>query len=434
MPLVCLGISHHEAPAEVRERHAFPADHMAEALVALRDYELVREAAMLSTCNRLEIYAEITEAEPGVRQLKEFLVNFRHSDLTYDLDPYLYALHDAAAIEHLMRVATGLDSMLIGENEILGQVKEAYFQAQRARSLGKTLHRLFRDAINAGKSARSTTTIGNESVSIATAAITEARQHLGALSGKNIVLVGAGKMAQTAAKRLKLEGARSIVIINRTPERGLELVERLGVGSAVGLPEMPAALRDADLVICSTGALHFVITPALIAEAMSGRSHRPLFLIDIAVPRDVDPAVTKIPGVFLTDIDKLSETIDVTLEHRQQAIPLVQQIIDAHVMHFQHWFRSNATVPTVASLTRKAEALRESELDRLFARCPELDKRQRTLVTGLTLRLVSKLLHPAISSLQEVGTSAAESIERARLISEIFAFSEANREATPPSP
>jgi glutamyl-tRNA reductase len=424
MPLVCLGISHHEAPAEVRERHAFPPDHMSEALVALRDYELVREAAMLSTCNRLEIYAEVAEADQGVRQLKEFLVNFRHSDLPYDLEPYLYALHDEAAIAHVMRVATGLDSMLIGDNEILGQVKEAYFQAQRARSLGKTLHRLFRDAINAGKAARSSTTIGNESVSVATAAITEARQHLGVLAGKNIVLLGAGKMAQTAAKRLKLEGAHSIVIVNRTPERGLELVDRLGVGKAFGLPELPATLSDADLVICSTGAMHFVLTPAIVGAAMAGREHRPLFLIDIAVPRDVDPAVTAIPGVILTDIDKLSETIDITLEHRQRAIPLVEQIIDAHVMHFQHWFRSNATVPTVASLSRKAEAMREAELDRLFARCPELDKRQRTLVTGLTLRIVSKLLHPAISSLQEAGASAAESIERARLINQIFEFSE----------
>ena len=166
---------------------------MSEALVALRDYDTVREAAMLSTCNRLEIYAEIDDIERGALQLKEFLINFRHSDLSYDLEPYLYRLFDSAAIEHLMRVATGLDSMLIGENEILGQVKEAYTQAQHARSLGKTLHRLFRDALNAGKAARSTTTIGNESVSIATVAITMAKQHIGPLNGKNIVLVGAAR-------------------------------------------------------------------------------------------------------------------------------------------------------------------------------------------------------------------------------------------------
>jgi glutamyl-tRNA reductase len=423
MPLVCLGLSHHEAPAEVRERHAFPPERMAEALEALHDYDCVREAAMLSTCNRLEIYADLNDAERGVAQLKEFLVNFRHSDLPYDLDPYLYTLYETAAIEHMMRVSTGLDSMLIGEAEILHQVKEAYFQAQRAHAVGKTLHRLFREAINAGKAARSTTTIGNESVSIATVAITLAKQHLGSLAGKNIVLIGAGKMGRTAAKRLALEGAQGFVIVNRTLERAAEIVAGLGMGTAVSLDGLEPALRDADIVISSTGALHFVLTPDMIATAMAGRSERPLFLIDIAVPRDVDPAVTAIPGVFLTDIDRLTETIDVTLEHRQQAIPLVEQIIDAHVMQFEHWHHSNATVTIVASLARKAEALREAELERLFARCPEMNQRERTLVTGLSRRIVSKLLHPAISSIR-AGDAAqlADSIARAQMIEQIFAL------------
>ncbi len=419
MPLVCLGISHHEAPAEVRERHAFPPDHMAEALVALRDYDTVLEAAMLSTCNRLEIYANLTDAELGIRQLKEFLVNFRHSDVAYDLEPYLYTLVETTAVDHLMHVATGLDSMLIGEAEILGQVKEAYHQAQRAQSLGKTLHRLFRDAINAGKNARSSTGIGNESVSIATVAVTLAKQHVGPLQGKNIVLVGAGKMGRTAAKRLKLEGAQGLVIVNRNLDRARELVANLGIGEAAGLPSLIDALRGADIVISSTGAAHFVLTQELIGEAMRYRRERPLFLIDIAMPRDVDPAVAHIPGTIVTDIDKLKETVDVTLEHRQAAIPLVEQIIEAHVTQFEHWYRACRTLPVVASLTRKADALREAELDRLFARCPELDKRQRTLVTGLALRIVSKLLHPAISSMRD------GSLDRARLLDEIFALSQA---------
>jgi glutamyl-tRNA reductase len=332
-------------------------------------------------------------------------------------------LYETAAIEHMMRVSTGLDSMLIGEAEILHQVKEAYFQAQRARAVGKTLHRLFREAINAGKAARSTTTIGNESVSIATVAITLAKQHLGSLAGKNIVLIGAGKMGRTAAKRLALEGAQGFVIVNRTLERAAEIVAGLGMGTAVSLDGLEPALRDADIVISSTGALHFVLTPDMIATAMAGRSERPLFLIDIAVPRDVDPAVTAIPGVFLTDIDRLTETIDVTLEHRQQAIPLVEQIIDAHVMQFEHWHHSNATVTIVASLARKAEALREAELERLFARCPELNQRERTLVTGLSRRIVSKLLHPAISSIR-AGDAAqlADSVARAQMIEQIFAL------------
>jgi glutamyl-tRNA reductase len=426
MSLVCLGISHHEAPAEVRERHAFPAERMAEALVALRDYDSVLEAAMLSTCNRLEIYAEVEDPDRGVAQLKEFLVNFRHSDVPFDLEPYLYTLHQNDAIVHMMRVATGLDSMLIGEAEILGQVKEAYFQAQRANAVGKTLHRLFREAINAGKAARSTTCIGNESVSIATLAITLAREHVGELAGKNILLIGAGKMARTAAKRLKLEGAHAVVILNRTLERAAEIVHEIGTGTPADLSSLDAALATADIVISSTGALHFVVTPEHVSAAMSGRPDRPLFLVDIAVPRDIDPAVTETKNVRLTDIDRLSETIDVTLEHRQQAIPLVEQIIEAHVMQFEFWYRSNATENTVSSLARKAEAMRDLELERLFARCPTLDKRQRMLVTGLSRRIVSKLLHPAIVSMR--GTTEellAESVARAHLIEEIFALTEA---------
>ena len=435
MPLVCLGISHHAAPAEVRERHAFPPERMCEALIALRDYDTVREAAMLSTCNRLEIYAELSDTERGMAQLKEFLINFRHSDLHYDLEPFLYRLYETAATEHLMRVATGLDSMLIGEAEILGQVKEAYHQAQQARSLGKILHRLFREAINAGKAARSTTTIGNESVSIATVAITMAKQHLGSLVGKKIVLVGAGKMSRTAAMRLKLEGADGLVVINRTPERAQQLVASLGIGTAVPLTGLVDAIHDADIVISSTGAMTFVLTPERIAAAMDGRAERPLFLIDIAVPRDVDPAVTLIPNVFLTDIDQLSETVDITLEHRQQAIPFVEQIIDAHVMQFDHWYHSTAaTLGVVASLARKAEMLREAEISRLFHRCPELDERQRMLVTGLSMRIISKLLHPAISSIRVSDTDhLPAALVRAQLIDQIFALSglEAAPEAEP---
>src|SRR5579884_3531263 len=215
MPLVCLGLSHHTAPVEVRERHAFPAHRMGEALIALRDYEAVREALMLQTCGRLEIYAELEDYEVGVGQLKSFLGNFRHGDVS-DMDSYMYTLLGTQAIEHLFRVATGLDSMLIGEAEILGQVKDAYIQAQKARSLGKTLHALFREALKAGKTARSQTAIGNECVSIAGAAVSYAKQHLGDLSQLCVLVIGAGKMGSLAAKRMKLAGASRMFVANRS--------------------------------------------------------------------------------------------------------------------------------------------------------------------------------------------------------------------------
>jgi len=421
VPLVCLGLSHHTAPAEVRERHAFPAARVAEALIALRDYEAVREAALISTCNRLEIYAELEDEGLGVLQLKEFLGNFRHSGIAYDIDPYLYVLHGSAAIEHLFRVSTGLDSMLIGDAEVLGQVKDAYRQARRARSLGKTLHRVFHEALSAGKAARSQTAIGTESVSVATAAIAMAKQHVGSLQGKNVLVIGAGKMGQTAAKRLKLEGAAELIVANRTHERARSLVRSLGVGQAIELDSLVDALKLADVVITSTGASHFVITPGKVAEAMIARPGRPIFLIDVAVPRDVDPAVARIPGVGLVDIDKMGESIDLTIEHRRAAIPRVEAIVQEHLTGFDDWYRSRATIPVISSLSRKAEAIRSAEVERLVARCPGLSDRDRALIAGMSLTIVSRLLHSVIVKIRDHAAGPeAELRAKAQMVDELF--------------
>jgi glutamyl-tRNA reductase len=394
---------------------------MSEALIALNDYEAIREAAMVSTCGRLEIYTELHELEAGIAQLKAFLGNFRHGSLGYDIDPYLYTLIGTAATEHLFRVTTGLDSMLIGEAEILGQVKEAYNQAQHARSIGPVLHKLFRDALNAGKAARAQTAIGGESVSIATAAIEMAKEHVGGLRGKKILLIGAGKMGQTAAKRLKLEGAETIVVMNRTHQRARDLVQRLGVGETAELPSLAEELAKADIVITSTGASHFVLSAGTVAEAMIVRPMQPLFIIDIAVPRDVDPVAARIPGVKVTDVDQLGAAIDVTIEHRREAVPLVEEIIGEHVAGFAAWYEARMTVPVIATLAQKAEAIRESETDRLFARCPEFSDREKMLVTGMSLRVVSRLLHTVIAKIREKSTtSEAAALAHVRLVDELF--------------
>ncbi|HZZ65662.1 MAG TPA: glutamyl-tRNA reductase, partial [Candidatus Baltobacteraceae bacterium] len=271
MPLVCLGLSHHTAPVEVRERHAFPPSRMEAALVALRDYQAVREAVMLQTCGRLEIYADVSDYEAGVGELKSFLLNFRHGMVAYDLESYLYTLLGRQAVDHLFRVSTGLDSMLIGEAEILGQVKDAFIAAQDARSLGKTLHRLFRDAMSAGKAARTQTQIGDESASIATAAIDVARRRFPALDDRNVVIIGAGKMARTAAKRLRAEGAHNLVVTSRTMKHAQDVVGEVGFGHAVELPGMRDALASADIVVTSTGSSQFILTPEIVQPAMARR-------------------------------------------------------------------------------------------------------------------------------------------------------------------
>ncbi len=421
MPLVCLGLSHHTAPVDVRERHAFPPQKMGEALIALRDYQAVREALMLQTCGRLEIYAELEDYEAGVGQLKSFLSNFRHGDVS-DMESYMYTLLGTQAIDHLFRVSTGIDSMLIGEAEILGQVKDAYVQAQRAHSLGKTLHTLFREALEAGKAARTQTAISGDSVSLATAAVLFAKQHVGTLCGKHVLVIGAGKMGAIAARRMKAEGADDIVLLNRSHKRAQRVADELGeVARVAEMPGLVNALRDADVVVTSTGASHFILTPGNVAEAMRARPERPLFIVDIAVPRDVDPEVARIAGVGAVDVDGLKDVVDVTLEKRREAIPLVEEIIAAHVDRFQQWYHSRVAVPVIASLTQKAEAIRDSELERLFARLPDLTDRERALITGMSLTIVSKLLHSAIVRIRDKAVeNHAEALTHARMLDELF--------------
>ncbi|MBV8353869.1 MAG: glutamyl-tRNA reductase [Candidatus Eremiobacteraeota bacterium] len=421
MPITCIGLSHHTAPVEVRERHAFPLSRMSEALVALRDYEAVQEAVMLQTCGRLEIYAELDDYERGVAQIKSFLANFRHGSTGYDLESYLYTRLGHEAVEHLFRVCTGLDSMLIGEAEILGQVKDAYVAGTQAKSLGRTLHRLFRDAIAAGKTARAQTRIGSASASIATAAVAAARCRLGSLEGKSVLVVGAGKMGKTAVKRLRTEGVERVIVANRTLSRSRDLVADAGFGEAVEMPGLVDAIAQADVVVASTGASHFVLNPERVAAAMERRPDRPLFIVDIAVPRDADPAVATIPNVSLVDIDGLKALVDQRLEERREAIPAVEEIIAEYVERFEHWYRQRSAVPVITRLTQKAEAIRASELERLFTRCPGLDERERMLVTGTTMTIVSKLLHSAILKIREKATTdGEEALSDARVLDELF--------------
>jgi glutamyl-tRNA reductase len=421
LPLVCLGLSHNTAPVEVRERHAFPAARMVEALVALRDYEAVHEAAMLSTCGRLEIYAELEDYEAGAHQLRSFLRNFRHGDVTHDISSYLYTHLGSQAVEHLFRVATGLDSMLIGEAEILGQVKEAYVHAQQARSLGKTLHALFREALAAGKAARSQTAISGESVSVATAAVEAAKQRLGSLGDASVLVVGAGKIGTLTAQRIKREGAKEIVVVNRSFQRAKGVVDALQTGRALEMPGLVEALKGADVVITSTGASHFILTPGNVAEAMLARPERPLFVVDIAVPRDADPDIAGIPGVSAIDIDELKGVVETTLERRRAAVPHVEEIIAEHVERFANWYQSRVAVPVISSLVERADAIREAEIARLFARCPELDDRERMLITGASLTIVSKLLHNVVTKIRErAASNRAEALSLAHMLDELF--------------
>jgi glutamyl-tRNA reductase len=326
--------------------------------------------------------------------------------------------------------------MLIGEAEILGQVKDAYIAAQQAKSLGKSLHRLFREALNAGKHARSQTRIGDESTSIATAAIDAAKARLGPLEGKSVVVIGAGKMGRTAVRRLRDEGAQRLIVTNRTISRAQELIAEVGFGEAIEMPGLVEALGAADVVVTSTGSSHFVVKRETVAQAMAQRPDRPLFIIDIAVPRDTDPSVRELPGVTLVDVDGLKTVIDERLGVRREAIPQVEEIIEEFIARFGSWYQSRLAVPVIASLTQKAEAIRTNELARLFGRCPELSEREKMLVTGMSMTIVSKFLHSVVVKIRDKATSNhAEAIAQARLLDELFELNLADRmaELLPPA-
>lgn len=421
MPLVCIGLSHHTAPVEVREHHVFPPSRMEAALVALRDYEAVREAVMLQTCGRLEIYADVDDYEAGVAQIKSFLLNFRHGMMAYDLESYLYTLLGRQAVEHLLRVSTGLDSMLIGEAEILGQVKDAFAAAQAAKSLGKTLHRLFREAMSAGKAARTQTRIGDESASIATVAIDLAKAHFGTLRDRNAAVIGAGKMGRTAAKRFHAEGTQNLIVTNRTSKNAHDVVSEIGFGNAVDLAGLADVLASADVVVTSTGAPQFVLAPDIVTEAMARRANQPLFIVDIAVPRDVHPDVASIPGVTVVDIDKLKSHVEEKLEVRREAIPQVEEIVGEYLERFGHWYQSRVAVPVIASLTKKSERIRAAELERLFSRCPNLTERDKMLITGMSMTIISKLLHTVVTKIRDKTiNNHSEALDHVRVLDELF--------------
>ena len=407
MPIVALGLSHKTAPDEVRNRHAFPAERIAQALGALRDYGAIREAAIVSTCNRLEIYADVTDFESGVEQIKDFLTIYRNMRVE-DFDKYLYTLLGAQAVEQLLRVACGLDSMLVGEAQIVGQVRDALTAAQRAGTAGTHLNRLFRSALEAGKRARSETAIGSDVVSLGSAAVELAARHVD-VTRSSVVVVGAGKMGSIVAKHLAARRAARLTIVNRTLRRAEQIARPLKAAAAP-LESLSLALEGADLVITATGRGAPMVTAPMVRHALSVHD-RPLLIVDIAVPCDVEANVAALPGVTVYQIGDLRNVVAETIESRRAQIPAVEAIVAQGVAAYLRWYQSRAAAPLIASLRKKAEAIRQTEIVKLFARLPELDERQRAIIAGASVSILNRLLHAPVTRLREnaaLGVAAPE--------------------------
>jgi len=392
-------MNHKTAPLEIRERLQLSCGDDARSLTELMRLPEIREALCLATCNRVEVLARVADGEQAVEGLREFI--YRQGNLEREeLGRCLYVYRDREAVRHLFRVASSLDSMVMGEPQILGQLKEAYRQAVDNRATTVLLNRLLHHAFRVAKRVRTETGIAGNAVSVSYAAVELAKKIFGDLKGKKILIIGAGEMSELAVRHLIRQGAGHIFIANRTYERAKELAEALQ-GVPLAFDRIPEALPEIDIVITSTGAPGYVVSAEMVASALRRRRNRLLFLIDIAVPRDIDPAAGDIENVYLYNIDHLQDVVDSNKEGRRMEAMKAEGIIAEEIAVYEEWFNALAVVPTIVSLREKMEAIMKGELERSASWMKILDGEERSRIEILTASIVNKILHDPIIALKE---------------------------------
>ena len=408
MSLVVVGINHHTAPVEIRERLAFADHEVAEILADMRGLDDISEAAVLSTCNRTEAYVAVSpNADSPDLVLQAFLAE-RHGFSSADFAGHFYCYREGAAANHLFSVAAGIDSMILGEPDIQRQVKQSLELAQSAKSAGTLLNRLFQDALVAGKRARSETGIARGSFSVGAAAVELATQIFGeSLAGNTVLVLGAGKMSEVTARHLQARGAPAVLVANRTFEKAQQLAEQWG-GRACHFDELPTSLLSADIVVCSTAAPHPVVTYKLIKDAMRARHNRPLFLIDIAVPRDVESQVDELDNVYLYNIDHLQQLVAGARQARASEVARAREIVEAGVVEYLRWQRSLHVSPLVVAVRQKLDAIRLGELARMRTRLPGLTEKEWRVIEAGMQGTTNKIAHTAIAAIKaSAGTDHA---------------------------
>ena len=404
MHLILVGVSHRTAPVDLRERLDFQARGLETALRALAESGATREAAVVSTCNRAEIYAVCDDIQAARSELGRFISKF-HGIEQAALLPHLYDLVDLEAARHLFRVASGLDSLVVGEPQILGQVKDAHASAGQAQTVGPLLNRLFHSSFGVGKRVRTETALGSGAVSIGFAAVALAKKIFGDLKGRNVLVVGAGEMGKLTAVHMKSQGVSRVTIVSRTMAHAARTAEEIGGASAAPWEEIDAALGASDIVITATGAAQPILTKGRIESVMRPRRNRPLFIIDIAMPRDVEAAAAEIEQVFLYNIDDLQLAVNENLARRASEVDRAERIVSEEVEKFGGWFRSRGAIPTVVALRQHAEQIRRSELDRLAFKMASLPPEARGRVDEITRLIVEKLLLTPTEQLKGLGDS-----------------------------
>ncbi|MBI5888493.1 MAG: glutamyl-tRNA reductase [Deltaproteobacteria bacterium] len=399
MNIVIVGLNHKTAPVEIREKLSFPADTIGQPLKRLLAHYGLNEAVILSTCNRVEVLAVTPDMEKGEWQIKRFLSDYHNIPIS-ELDEHLYSRCGEEAVKHLFRVGAGLDSMIVGEPQILGQVKDSYSYAVEHNTAGVIVNKLYHKAFQVAKRIRTETRIGESAVSISFAAVELARKIFGELRGKTAMLIGAGEMAELAAKHLLSNGVSDIMVANRTYEKAVEFVRSFG-GAAIMFREYQHYLKDADIVIASTGASSFIIKPDDVKEVMKHRRNKPMFFIDISVPRNIDPLVNGIDNAYVYDIDDLQGVVKANLSERAGEAKQAETIIVEEIEKFYRWAKSLDVVPTIIALRQFCDEIRKNEISKAMSSFENLSEKDRKILEAMTSSIVNKIIHNPIIHLKK---------------------------------
>ncbi len=421
MHIVVVGLNYRTAPVEVREQFAFAEKDLPAALHQLMKTKGVLEGVVVATCNRTEIYVVMDRLHMGGYFIRGFMEQW-FGVKSEHFTQHMYIYEDEQAIAHLFRVTCGLDSMVIGETQILGQVRSSFLTAQAEGVTGTWFNRLFKQAVTLGKRAHSETSIGESAVSVSYAAVELGKRIFGMFTGKRVLILGAGKMSELTVKHLYSSGAAEVIVANRTLSRAVELAEKFS-GKPSTIEDALTALHEVDIVISSTGANGYVLSADQVATAMKRRPSRPLFMIDIAVPRDIDPAAASVSDVFLYDIDDLEGIVENNLEMRRSEAAKIEVMISEEMDEFQLWLKTLGVRPVIRALQDKSNAIHEDTMESLFNKLPELDEHQRKVIRRLTKSIVNQMMHDPINVIKELS-SGKQGTEALDYFSKIFALEE----------
>ncbi len=401
MHVIVVGLNYRTAPVEIRERLTFDGENLRSAMKALQDKKSILENVMISTCNRTEIYAVVDQLHTGRYYIKEFLSEWFGIEQN-EFSPFLFVYEQDGAIEHLFKVACGLDSMVLGETQILGQVRSSFLLAQEENSTGTVFNQLFKQAITVAKRGHSETDIGANAVSISYAAVELAKKIFGWLENKHVLILGAGKMGELAIQNLHSNGAKKVTVINRTYEKAENLATRFA-GHAKTLKELQCAMVEADIMISSTGAKEFVVTKDMMESIGRMRKGMPLFMVDIAVPRDIDPAVSECDDVFLYDIDDLEGIVQANLQERKRAAEKIMLMIEKEIVVFKQWLNTLGVVPVISALRDKALAIQSETMSSIERKLPHLSERDIKVLNKHTKSIINQFLKDPILQAKELS-------------------------------